>query len=312
MIAPLYSNLPFVSVIIPVYNGEKTILACLESVFSNNYPCFEVIVCNDCSTDRTLEFLNLIKDPRLKLINFSINSKTMGSAARNAGIVLAKGDIILLLDSDTIVKSDWINLHINTYKKNNKIQVVGGGVKGIHKTISGQADDYCSWWTSIPYSRSRYIKKLHLPTNNLSLRKEVFEKLGLFDETLKGGEDAEFFSRIIKQKIPCYFNSRIIIKHKDRDSLKSYLKHQYVFGLHAVNMRKRNKMDYSFLMPRSYFLSWFYILPLAKLYTLFTILKWLPYKPQIVFYIHLVFLGKLAQAIAIKDSLKTKLESNLC
>jgi len=54
------------------------------------------------------------------------------------------------------------------------------------------------------------IQKFNFPVLN---HVELGEKLGLFDETLKGGEDAEFFSRIIKQKIPCYFNSRIIIKH---------------------------------------------------------------------------------------------------
>jgi len=67
-------NTPSVSVLVPTYNGESTITRCVESVLSQDYPAFEVVVVDDASTDQTSEQLARIKDPRLTVLVNDKNS----------------------------------------------------------------------------------------------------------------------------------------------------------------------------------------------------------------------------------------------
>ncbi len=292
-----------ISVIIPVYNGRDTIEKCLLSVLDNDYEEFEVIVVDDSSTDGTTEVLRSIKHERLKLFVNVINSGA--SFSRNFGIKKSSGDIVLLLDSDSYVDKGWIKRHACAHN-NIDADIIGGGIVGIHETIFGRCDGFCNWWTSIPYSRSHYVKKLHIPTNNISIKKDVFRKIGHFREELRlGGEDAEFCSRALKNGVKIYFMSDLIAYHYDRDDYEGYIKHQENWGRHAVRMRKGMKMEYSYLMPDSYIKAWFYILPLAILYTAFIVAKWVRYKPSVLIFSPLIFLGKIRQTAVIKDSFKT-------
>lgn len=92
-----------ISVIVPVYNTEKYLKRCLESIINQNFQDIEIIVINDCSTDNSLNLINeyMHLDKRIILINKEKNEGL--SSARNSGIKLAKGEYILHIDSD-----DWI------------------------------------------------------------------------------------------------------------------------------------------------------------------------------------------------------------
>ena len=290
-----------ISVIIPVFNSEKTIGQSVESVLANDYPDFEVIVIDDGSADNTGKIIESISDTRLKVIKNNINSGK--SYGRNLGIKNSSGDIILLLDSDTYVGQDWIAGHAEIHK-DPEIDIAGGGIVGINTTIYGKCDEFCNWWTSIPNSKDRYIKKLHLPTNNLSVKRSVFTSVGYFNEDLPAGEDSEFCFRALSKGLKIYFKSSLLAYHYDRDDLKGFLDHQASWGWHNVKMRKSLNMDYSFLMPRSFLLSYLYIPVLSVLFTAFILAKWIRYKPRILLYAPLILLGKIYQSIAITDSLK--------
>lgn len=93
---------PFISVIIPAYNRAHTLQRAIDSVLSQTYQCFELIVVDDCSQDDTPLLLNRIKDPRLNSIRHAINSGA--AAARNTGIKAATGKYIAFLDSD----DEWL------------------------------------------------------------------------------------------------------------------------------------------------------------------------------------------------------------
>lgn len=120
-----------VSVIIPVYNVEKYLRKCLDSVINQTLKDIEIICINDFSPDNSLEILNEYakKDKRIKIINFAKNKGV--SAARNAGIEKAIGEYIGFVDSD-----DYIDL--NFYEKLYKIAVKTGAevVKGNVKELS--------------------------------------------------------------------------------------------------------------------------------------------------------------------------------
>lgn len=89
-----------VSIIVPVYNVEKFIEATVNSVLSQTYTDFELLLVDDCSTDKTLEIINRFSDNRIRLIKMEDN---LGAwAARNRGLKEAKGELIAFLDSDDL------------------------------------------------------------------------------------------------------------------------------------------------------------------------------------------------------------------
>ena len=129
-----------VSVIIPVYNSEKTIQQCIETVLDNKYSDFEVIVVDDCSTDNSRKIISHIL--RKRPFTFLKNKENRGPGfTRNQGIRRAKGDIILLLDSDSYVPENWIEQHVRAHEEI-PAHIIGGGIEGVHSTISGRCDGY--------------------------------------------------------------------------------------------------------------------------------------------------------------------------
>lgn len=97
-------NTPLVSIVVPVYNSEKTISKCLDSLISQTFKNIEIICVNDCSKDNSLQVLNeyASKDSRIVVINHKKNMNAGG--ARNSGIKTAKGEYICFVDND-----DWIS-----------------------------------------------------------------------------------------------------------------------------------------------------------------------------------------------------------
>lgn len=97
---------PSVSVLVPAYNEERTIVASLQSMLASDYPDFEVIVINDGSTDRTeAELQALLGDPRLHYINKENGGK---ASALNLGLAQARGEIVLFTDADSQFEPDTI------------------------------------------------------------------------------------------------------------------------------------------------------------------------------------------------------------
>jgi glycosyltransferase involved in cell wall biosynthesis len=121
-------NLPKVTIIIPVYNVEEFIIACLQSVLDQNYNNIEVVIVDDCSPDNSIKVAkNLIieikKKFSFKIIQHEIN---MGlSAARNTGLYNASGDYIFFLDSDDTLLTDSISILVSQIK-NDDIDIVIG------------------------------------------------------------------------------------------------------------------------------------------------------------------------------------------
>ena len=98
-------NAPAVSVVIPMYNVEKYIAECLDSLLGQTFQNFEVIVVDDCSTDLSVEVVESFSvrfGDRLKLVNMKKNAGTAGSP-RNKGMEFSRGEYIYFLDSDDTI-----------------------------------------------------------------------------------------------------------------------------------------------------------------------------------------------------------------
>ena len=118
-----------ISIIIPIYNVEKYIANCLESVYQLTYQDIEVILVNDCTPDSSMEIAKSIADkyknkyPTL-IINHELNRGL--SESRNSGIKVAKGDYIYFIDSDDEITPNCIELLTNVANKHRNLELIEG------------------------------------------------------------------------------------------------------------------------------------------------------------------------------------------
>lgn len=184
---------PLVSVVIPVYNAEKTIESTLDSVTNQIYKNLEVLVVDDGSTDASAEIIKNYIQKHKDYPIFYYHQENKGvSAARNLGMKNAKGEFIALLDSDDEWDKEKIFLQMKTIQSNPQIDLLSTNRNGEH---------FDSWFGK-PFSRLVKISlKLHLVKNFLLtptvlFKKEVLEKSGYFDENMRHCEDMDFFLRV--------------------------------------------------------------------------------------------------------------------
>lgn len=116
--------MPKVSIIIPVYNVEKYIERCIDSVLTQTFKDFELILINDGSKDHSLKIMNNYKKDARVII---IDQENQGPAkTRNRGIKEAKGKYIMFIDSDDYIDEDYIENYYDTLKEDDYDLVIGG------------------------------------------------------------------------------------------------------------------------------------------------------------------------------------------
>lgn len=111
-------NAPKISVVVPMYNVEKYLRLCISSILAQSFKDFELILIDDCSTDKTLEIAESFSDSRIKILR---NEKNLGNpgAVRNIGLDAAQGDYIYFCDSDDAIFSIALENFYNAAEKNN-------------------------------------------------------------------------------------------------------------------------------------------------------------------------------------------------
>ena len=280
-----------VSVIVPCYNAEKTIYHCLKGLVRQNYPACEVIVVDDASTDHTPYIL---PDFNITILRNEVNRGPAYS--RNKGAEYSDGELFLFIDADCMVEDrDLVERHVQAHKRNPKC-VIGGGIRGTGRGIVAQADKYSHWFLNIPHSKKGGT---HLVTTNMSVEKDLFERIGAFDETLRTGEDTDFCERAVKKGYRLKLASDIVVRHQDRENLRDFLRNFYLVGLDRVPARRANKHRWYYLLPFGLVSSVVYLFPLAILLTLQVIIAWFRHDPRVLLYSPLIFAGRFAMAAGI-------------
>ncbi|GAA4761622.1 MULTISPECIES: glycosyltransferase family 2 protein [Flavobacterium] len=106
-----------VSIITPTYNSEKFITETIQSVQNQTYQTWEMIIVDDCSSDKTIEIVQQLMEDDLRIHLIRLNKNSGASKARNEAIKLVKGDYMTFLDADDIWFPDFIENSINTIKE---------------------------------------------------------------------------------------------------------------------------------------------------------------------------------------------------
>jgi glycosyltransferase involved in cell wall biosynthesis len=182
---------PLVSIVIPLFNGEKYIEETLKSVLNQTYPEIEIIVVNDGSTDRGAD---IVKQYPVILIE----QKNKGiSGARNSGINAAKGDFIALLDQDDLFKPDKIELEVEFLNAHPEYCMVYtpeerfGSSEPVNRVSKHHIGRTVEGNLFIDLYRRNYIT----PSSTL-IRRSILDITGLFDESLAVCEEHDLFIRI--------------------------------------------------------------------------------------------------------------------
>ncbi len=192
-------NKKLVSIILPVFNGEKYLSYAIDSVLKQTYLYFEFIVINDGSTDNTSTILTIYKEkyPRIQVITHNTNIGIVKSL--NEGLKLAKGEFIARIDSDDIWLTDKLNKQIEYLVKNPDIYLLGTAKKVIDK--NGEI---------LPSKEKQFYKYLVIKKeiikgnlfchSSVVFRKEILNEVGYYNEKFLNTEDYEYWIRILSYK----------------------------------------------------------------------------------------------------------------
>ncbi len=234
------NNLPFVSIIIACRNEEKFINKCLDSIIANDYPKekLEVLVVDGMSEDRTREILKKYQK-RYSFIKFLDNPKKITPSALNIGIKNSKGEIIIRMGSHARYRKDYVLKCVECLKKY-KADNTGGIVKTIptQNTIVAKA---IAISLSHPFGAGGSYFRLGVDKPKWvdtvfggCYKKEIFKKIGLFNENLERSQDMEFNLRLKRAGGKILLVPSIISYYYPKANLKDFFIHNFQDGIWSV------------------------------------------------------------------------------
>jgi glycosyltransferase involved in cell wall biosynthesis len=221
---PALSTHPKVSVVVCVYNGERTIDACLASLKKLNYPNYEVIVVNDGSTDGTRQIAESYDYIRL------VNQENKGlSEARNVGIRASKGEIIAFTDADCMADPDWLSYLVARFRSSD-FGAVGG------PNLSPADDSWVASCVAVSPGAPTHVLlddevAEHIPGCNMAFRRQALEAINGFDPIFRAaGDDVDVCWRLQNKGYKIGFSPAAVVWHFRRNTIRDYLKQQRGYG----------------------------------------------------------------------------------
>jgi glycosyltransferase involved in cell wall biosynthesis len=233
-----------VSVTIPCRNEERYIERCVRSVLSSDYSgTIRVLVCDGKSDDRTQEIVRSLAqtDQRVELL---INEKQTTPFALNLGIRYARDcDVHIILGAHAEIATDYIRKCVEHLQRDHSIGCVGGILDNVNED---RTSEMIAKAMSSPFG----VGSAHFRTGAKSgfvdtvafgaYRKEVFEKVGYFDEELVRNQDDEFNYRIAKAGFRIYLDPEIRARYFVRAAFGKLWRQYYQYGLWKVYVNKKH------------------------------------------------------------------------
>ena len=220
-------QLPFISVILPVRNEERFITACVDSIFSQDYPSekMEVIFVDGRSEDRTVELLHGMQKVHPQIVVLDNPNRTV-PYAMNIGIEASHAPVIVRLDAHAEYPSDYIRLSVETLLT--KECDNAGGVFETHgRGFMGEA---IAEMLKTPLGVGNATYRLTTEDGYVDtvpfgcFKRELFERIGGFDERMTRNQDNELNFRIRKNGGKIYLNHNIRVQYYCRDTMRGIMK----------------------------------------------------------------------------------------
>ena len=263
----MINNLPsFVSVIIPCRNEEKFIERCLDSILNQDYPKdkLEILIIDGMSEDKTREIINKYIE-KCSFVKLSENHKKFTPFGLNIGIKEAKGEIVMRMDAHATYEKDYISKcvrYLGKYEADN----VGGVIKTIPKedTLIAKAIAFCMSCSfgvggSVFRTGSKEVKETDTVFGGC-YKKEIFDKVGLFNEKLLRSQDIELNLRIKRNGGKIILAPDIVSYYYPKDNLIGFLKHNFLDGVWSTYPAKvaKIKLKLRHYIPLVFVLSLFF------------------------------------------------------
>jgi glycosyltransferase involved in cell wall biosynthesis len=215
-------TLPFVSVILPVYNDAVALRRCLLSLRAQTFPAhrFEVIIVDNASTK---------DDPKAVVAEFTdyrfcIETKIGSYAARNKGISLANGEIYAFLDSDCIASPEWLEEGVRALVENPDCGLIGGRIDTFYQ-IPKHPTSVELYERVTTFQCKKWIEQYHVcVTANLFAWAKVFDTVGPFNETLKSAGDFDWSGRVHTAGLELIYNDNAYVSHPMRRTWRQVIK----------------------------------------------------------------------------------------
>lgn len=215
---------PLVSAVIPAYNAEPYLGACLDSVQAQSTAMpLEVIVVDDGSTDATRG----IAEGRAGVIY--LNQPNRGpSAARNSGLARARGEFVAFLDADDLWPPDKLAGQVATLQNHPKAALVFGDCRQFDATGQWPKTQFeagslgaAAWGSNgtVPQAYARLLSDNFITTGSVMLRRRVLETVGGFDETMRLVEDLDLWLRIAHLHPICWSGEVCLLRRRHAKNL---------------------------------------------------------------------------------------------
>lgn len=225
---------PRVSIIIPTYNRAHMIVECLDSVLTQTYKDFEVIVVDDGSTDDTKKFIN----PYLDRIQYIKQENQGNAAARNTGIKEAKGEIIAFNDSDDLWLHDKLEKQVRYLDEHPDVDMVcGNGVFFGDQKIEGKK--VIPDKRAVPLERDgvtlrAIFMKSSIRTPTIVARRHVIEATGGFDPDFKVCVDLDFAFRVLMKFKVAFINQPLFKLRRHTGHIGGDSERRTLFNIKAI------------------------------------------------------------------------------
>lgn len=187
---------PKVSIIIPTYNRARFIKEAINSVLSQDFQDYEIIVVDDGSTDNTKEIINSLKN---KKIRYFFQENKGRSRARNRAIKLARGQYLSFLDSDDIFLPGKLTKQAKCLDKHSEIGMVYASALTMDESSHKLNKKYLATSSGFIYKEVAFVFPLIIILPAVMIRGEVFKKVGNFDPKMDRFEDSDMWRRIAQK-----------------------------------------------------------------------------------------------------------------
>ncbi|MBY0402214.1 glycosyltransferase family 2 protein [Myxococcota bacterium] len=209
-----------ISVVLPVFNRAQVVARAVESVLGQSCEDFELIVVDDGSTDGTAERVGRYADPRIRMLPLSTN---LGAcAARNRGILAARGEIVCLLDSDDVYRADKLAIVRAHFEGQVELDLLVDSFV-CHKSAAGRRGTRVKRnpadLTGSEFRAAVFERRIAKATSALSIRRSALYDVGLFDERLRRRQDLDLVLRLARKHV-CRSTDQVLWeKHESRDGI---------------------------------------------------------------------------------------------
>lgn len=229
------ADTPKVSVVVPVYNGEKTVEACLKSLLALDYPedHRELIFVDNASTDKTTEILRCYGNK----IRVTVEGKRGPAAARNHGLRQARHEIVAMTDADCAVDPGWLRRLLEPLR-DPSVGLVGGRI------LSTRPCNSVELFGERIHDHRMAIEVWMPPyviTMNWASRQSLLEDVDLFDENFMRCEDVDLAYRLFRRGAKFVFASDAIVYHRNENSLGDLFHEGYLHGFYSVQAIKKHR-----------------------------------------------------------------------